>query len=187
MSQQQQPPQTYLKQQQQIIQNQPFQQQPLVLSPPPPPYIANAYPSQQPPPQTMRMFPAATSTPFVCPLTPTGQMNIAGCSPSSQLLPPMPQPARAQLSRAHLLTRHSRELKCHKYAIKLYHLQRTTKALVYVCIYFIFKNKFYLKKNGALADELTRLQQQIQTVTEERRLYSFLNFYSISKVLKVWI
>nr|CAD2181976.1 unnamed protein product [Meloidogyne enterolobii] len=156
LSQQQQPPQTYLKQQQQIIQNQPFQQQPLVLSPPPPPYIANAYPSQQPPPQTMRMFPAATSTPFVCPLTPTGQMNIAGCSPSSQLLPPMPQPARAQLSRAHLLTRHSRELKCHKYAIKLYHLQRTTKALVY--------------KNGALADELTRLQQQIQTVTEERRV-----------------
>lgn len=170
---QQQPPQTHLKQQQQIMPHSPivhqqprilqqqqmqhhsFQQQPIVLSPPPPPYMANAYPSQQPPPQQMRMFPAASPSPFVCPPTPTGPMNIAGCS-SSQMLPPMPQPARAQLSRAQLLTRHSRELKCHKYAIKLYHLQRTTKALVY--------------KNGALADELTRLHQQIQTVTEERRV-----------------
>lgn len=118
------------------MQHNSFQQQPIILSPPPPPYVAsNAYSSEHPPSQQIRLFPTAAQSAFVCHLTPTEP--IAGCS--SQMLPPMPQPARAQLSRAQLLTRHSKELKCHKYAIKLYHLQRTTKALVYVCIKYLSK------------------------------------------------
>lgn len=46
---------------------------------------------------------------------------------------------RAQLSRAQLLSRHTRELECQKYSVKLYHLQRTMKALVYVS-YLYLKN-----------------------------------------------
>jgi hypothetical protein len=120
--------------QQQQMQHHSFQQ-PIISSPPP--YVANAYPSQQPHPQ-IRMFPPAAPPQFVCPVTPTGPIHIAGCSSSSQMLPPQPQPARVQLSRAQLLNRNSQRLKCHKYAVKLYHLQRTTKALVYV-------SKNYLK------------------------------------------
>lgn len=70
--------------------------------------------------------------------------------PQSQ--PSAQQPPRAQLSRAQLLARYEQE----NYAVKLYHLQRTIKALVY--------------KNGALADELARLNQRIHVVTEERRV-----------------
>uniref|UniRef100_A0A915DBD0 Uncharacterized protein n=1 Tax=Ditylenchus dipsaci TaxID=166011 RepID=A0A915DBD0_9BILA len=49
-----------------------------------------------------------------------------------------------------------KDVEFRKYSIKLYHLQRTIKALVY--------------KNGALSDELARLNQRIYTVTEERKM-----------------
>ncbi|KAL3092392.1 hypothetical protein niasHS_007601 [Heterodera schachtii] len=120
-----------------------------VLSPTPP---ASAYPSagvviSSKVPPFFRSVPPAS--PFVCPAPPSVVLSQP---------PPMgsPLPQRAQLSRAQLLSRHSRDVEARKFAVKLYHLQRTIKALVY--------------KNGALADELARLNQRINTVTTERKM-----------------
>ncbi|KAI1725639.1 GRAM domain-containing protein [Ditylenchus destructor] len=62
---------------------------------------------------------------------------------------------RVQQSEPHTAVR-PKDIEFRKYSIKLYHLQRTIKALVY--------------KNGALSDELARLNQRIYSVTEERRM-----------------
>uniref|UniRef100_A0A914GZL4 GRAM domain-containing protein n=1 Tax=Globodera rostochiensis TaxID=31243 RepID=A0A914GZL4_GLORO len=100
-------------------------------------------------PPAFRGAAAPPPPPFVCPAPPP-----VALSQPSPMGSPLPQ--RAQLSRAQLLSRHSRDVEARKCAVKLYHLQRTIKALVY--------------KNGALADELARLNQRIYTVTAERKM-----------------
>jgi len=88
------------------------------------------------------------------PLQPPGPSS--SFSVSNPLSYKTPQPPPQQQFQQQRLGKQTGELEFRKYSTKLYHLQRTIKSLVY--------------KNGALSDELARLNQRIYTVSEERKM-----------------